>query len=138
MSRYDFNVVTCCYTPSGGILRTAAIRQVVASSEHAAKAILVHEVLDAGGWVEEIKRVPTSMPPVQFVTDEISDSYGVSKRYNLSLIIRDDAEYRGGKEVKHNCTASSEQEARRDALERAWANGCLVTRFLDIKVKDLP
>ena len=130
MSRYDFNVVACCYTPNGGILRSAAIHWAVAPSEHEARAVIIRGIVDAGGWVQSIKRVTTPSP---WQAEDVEYS-----RYNIQMVIRDEAEYRGGKEVKHNCTASNEQEARRDALERAWASGCLVTKFTKIKTKDLP
>jgi hypothetical protein len=123
MNRYDFNVITCCHAPNGGILRSAAIHAANAPSEHEARAIIVHGIVDAGGWVEAIQRIHIS---------DSRSSDGTGDRYNLSLVIRDDSEFRGGKEVQHNCNAGSELEARRDALERAWANGCLVTQFLKV------
>jgi len=119
MNRYDFNVITCCHAPNGGILRSAAIHAANAPSEHEARSIIVHGIVDSGCWVEAIHRIPTRL-------------IGIGDRYSLSLVIRDEFDFRGGKEVQHNCNAGSEQEARRDALERAWANGCLVTQFLKV------
>jgi hypothetical protein len=68
-----------------------------------------------------------------------------AQRYSLRLIVRGDSDklvdtdtFAGvEKEVRHNVTACCELHARRSALERAWENGLLVSRFLSIKIRSL-
>jgi hypothetical protein len=66
-----------------------------------------------------------------------------AQRYNLRLIVRGDPDRlietdtfaSVEKEVRHNVTACCELHARKSALERAWGNGLLVSRFLSVNAR---
>lgn len=65
------------------------------------------------------------------------------RRYYLDLVIRPNTNngiagcYVAEQEVRHSIKASNHVEACRSALERAWKNDCLVSRFLSVHYKDL-
>jgi len=61
-------------------------------------------------------------------------------RYDLKILLRvsePDPECQSEKEVRCRITAASESDARRAVLERAWAQGMLVSRFLSVRRRDL-
>ncbi len=62
-------------------------------------------------------------------------------RYEMEVLVRpehpDDWDHSERPIQAVNITASSELEARRQVLERAWANGLLVSQFLTIKMRSV-
>ncbi|MCK9568771.1 hypothetical protein M0R72_07515 [Candidatus Pacearchaeota archaeon] len=129
MSRYDFYVVIRSNLPDGSISKGTAYEWAIADSEEEAKNVVIRRIVDSGGWVEAIQRTNTPIP---------TKCKATARQYRMKLVVANEGEYRGGVEVKHHCTANSELAARRDALERAWYNGCHVVTFTSIQTKELP
>lgn len=66
------------------------------------------------------------------------------RQYRMSLLIRQDPQADWPttaegpeQEVKTHVTAESEVQARRRALEIAWCNGYLVSRFTHVESREL-
>jgi len=55
------------------------------------------------------------------------------KRYNLVMIARPEEPGCSERMFKTRARGRNELEARRQVLERAWATGYLISRFLEIK-----
>jgi len=62
------------------------------------------------------------------------------RRYDLKILLRTakpDPDCPSVKIVRSRVTADSEYDARRVVLERAWAQGLLVSQFLSVQRREL-
>jgi hypothetical protein len=54
------------------------------------------------------------------------------RRYEVQLVIREEG-VPGEKVVDHVCMATTQLDARRNALNRAYREGVLVSQFLEVR-----